>query len=228
MPNLADLLTHSAAERPDSVAVKLDDAELSYAALDEAAARAAGLVRAKGVHPGDRVGIMLPNVTYFPICYYGALRAGAAVVPVNSLLKEREVAFHLGDSEAKVLLAWHEFADAAQAGAEQTDTDCVLVEPGEFEALLDRCQPVPEVAERRPDDTAVILYTSGTTGTPKGANRSQPKSMDPIAALLDRIPLKAREVNVDLQQPESLCVDPIRIDKGDKVTLTLEFAGRRR
>jgi long-chain acyl-CoA synthetase len=169
VPNLADLLIRSAVERPDHVAIKLDDAELSYAALDEAAARAAGLVRAKGVHPGDRVGIMLPNVTYFPICYYGALRAGAAVVPVNSLLKEREVAFHLGDSEAKVLLAWHEFADAAQAGAEQTDTDCVLVEPGEFEALLDRCQPIPEVAERRPDDTAVILYTSGTTGTPKGA-----------------------------------------------------------
>jgi long-chain acyl-CoA synthetase len=169
VPNLADLLTRSAAERPDSVAIKLDDAELSYAALDEAAAHAAGLLRAKGVQPGDRVGIMLPNVEYFPICYYGALRAGAAVVPVNGLLKEREVAFHLGDSEAKVLLAWHEFADAAQAGAEQAKTDCVLVEPGEFEVLLERCQPIPEVAERRPDDTAVILYTSGTTGTPKGA-----------------------------------------------------------
>ena len=98
MPNLADLLSRSAAERPDRVAIKLDDSELSYAALDEAAARVAGLLRAKGVQPGDRVGIMLPNVAYFPICYYGALRAGAAVVPMNGLLKEREVAFHLGDS----------------------------------------------------------------------------------------------------------------------------------
>ena len=169
MPNLADLLSRSAAERPDRVAIKLDDSELSYAALDAAAARMAGLLRAKGVQPGDRVGIMLPNVAYFPICYYGVLRAGAAVVPMNGLLKEREVAFHLGDSGAKVLLAWHQFADAAHAGAEQTDAECVLVEPGEFEALLERCQPALEVAERRPDDTAVILYTSGTTGTPKGA-----------------------------------------------------------
>jgi long-chain acyl-CoA synthetase len=62
MPNLADLLSRSATERPDRVAIKLEDSELSYAALDEAAARVAGLLRAKGVRPGDRVGIMLPNV----------------------------------------------------------------------------------------------------------------------------------------------------------------------
>ena len=79
---------------------------------------------------------MLPNVPYFPVCYYGALRAGAVVVPMNVLLKEREVAFYLGDSGAKVLFAWHEFADAAHAGAEQAGAECVLVEPGEFDALL--------------------------------------------------------------------------------------------
>src|SRR3954454_19210295 len=169
MPNLADLLSRSAAEHPDRVAIKLDDSELSYGALDETAARVAGLLRAKGVQPGERVGIMLPNVAYFPVCYFGALRAGAAIVPMNVLLKEREVAYYLRDSEATVLLAWHQFAEAAHAGAEQTDAECVLVEPGEFEAMLARCQPAPEVAERRPQDTAVILYTSGTTGTPKGA-----------------------------------------------------------
>jgi long-chain acyl-CoA synthetase len=169
MPNLADLLSASVAARPDRTAIKLDDYELSYAALDEAAARVAGLLRAKGVEPGDRVGITLPNVPYFPVCYYGALRAGAAIVPMNPLLKEREVAFYLGDSEAKVLLAWHQFADAARAGAEEAGVDCVIVEPGAFEQLLADAEPAPEVAERRPDDTAVILYTSGTTGTPKGA-----------------------------------------------------------
>jgi long-chain acyl-CoA synthetase len=169
LPNLADLLSASVAARPDRTAIKLDDYELSYAALDEAAARVAGLLRAKGVEPGDRVGIMLPNVPYFPVCYYGALRAGAAIVPMNPLLKEREVAFYLDDSEAKVLLAWHQFADAARAGAEEAGVDCVIVEPGAFEQLLADAEPAPEVAERRPDDTAVILYTSGTTGTPKGA-----------------------------------------------------------
>ncbi len=169
MPNLADLLSRSAALRPARVAVKVDDSELLYATLDEAAARAAELLRAKGVQPGDRVGIMLPNVAYFPICYYGALRAGASVVPMNVLLTEREVAFHLGDSEAKILMAWHQVTDPAHAGAEHAGAECLLVEPGAFEELLESCEPAPDVAERRPDDTAVILYTSGTTGTPKGA-----------------------------------------------------------
>jgi long-chain acyl-CoA synthetase len=169
MPNLADLLSNSTAARPDHVAIRLDDLELPYAALDDAAARVAGLLRAKGVEPGDRVGIMLPNVPYFPACYFGALRAGAAVVPMNVLLKEREVAYYLGDAGAKLLFAWHEFADAAHAGAEQAGTECVLVEPGELEALLARIEPVAEVTERDAADTAVILYTSGTTGAPKGA-----------------------------------------------------------
>jgi long-chain acyl-CoA synthetase len=169
MPNLADLLTVIAAARPDNVAVKHDERALTYGALNAEAARVAGLLRAKGVLPGDRVAIMLPNVEYFPICYYGALRAGAAVVPMNVLLKEREVAFYLRDSGANVLIAWHAFADAAHAGADQTGAECVLVEPGEFDALLDRCAPLADVAPRDPEDTAVILYTSGTTGTPKGA-----------------------------------------------------------
>jgi long-chain acyl-CoA synthetase len=169
MPNLARLLTDSAAAHPGRPAVKLDDAVLTYAALDEASARTAALLRAKGIVPGDRVGIMLPNVPYFPVAYYGVLRAGAVVVPMNVLLKEREVAYHLGDSGAKAIFAWHQFADAAHAGAEQTDAECVLVEPGEFEQLLARCEPDTEVVERGGQDTAVILYTSGTTGTPKGA-----------------------------------------------------------
>src|SRR5919108_723903 len=150
MPNIADLLSQSAAEHPDRVAIKVDDSELSYAALDEASARAAGLLRAKGVQPGDRVGIMLPNVSYFPVCYYGALRAGAAIVPMNPLLKDREVAFYLRDSEAKLIFAWHQFADAAHGGAEEDGAECVLVEPGEFEGLLARCDggKALEIVER--------------------------------------------------------------------------------
>ena len=192
MPNLAELLSRSAAERPDRVAVKLDDSELSYAALDDAAARTAALLRAKGVQPGDRVGIMLPNVAYFAICYYAALRVGAAVVTMNGLLKEREVAFHLGDSGAKLLLAWHEFAGAARAGAEQADAECVLVEPGGFEAMLERCQPALEVTERRGDDTALILYTSGTTGTPKGAELTHDNLLRNVEVTVDLFGLDQR------------------------------------
>jgi long-chain acyl-CoA synthetase len=169
MTNLAELLTHAAARRPESTAVELDDLQLTYDDLNEASARVAGLLHAKGVRPGDRVGVMLPNVPHFAVVYYGVLRAGGVVVPMNVLLKEREVAYYLGDSEAQLLFAWHDFADAAHGGSDQAHADCLLVEPGSFEALLERSERVVEVFERDGGETAVILYTSGTTGTPKGA-----------------------------------------------------------
>ena len=116
--NLAENLTTTAAEHPDAVAMKLDDAELTYAQLDAAAgAGRRTCCRSKGVEAGDRVGIMLPNVPYFAARYYGVLRLGAVVVPMNVLLKKREVGFYLTDPEAKLLFAWHDFAEAAEAGA---------------------------------------------------------------------------------------------------------------
>jgi len=167
--NLASILLDSASEHGDATALKLDDTEVSYAMLDGASAHVAGLLRERGVQPGDRVGIMLPNVPYFAVCYYGVLRAGAVVVPMNVLLKGREVAFYCSDPESKVVFAWHDFAEAAQAGTEQAGTECILVKPGEFEQLVGEAPAVLEVADRAADDTAVILYTSGTTGKPKGA-----------------------------------------------------------
>ena len=196
MANIADLLTQSTNLRPDRVAIKVDQDELTYAGLDRAAARVAGLLHAKGVRPGDRVGVMLPNVAHFAVCYYGALRVGAAIVPMNPLLKEREVAYYLSDSEARVVLAWHRFADAAHAGAEQAGVECVLVEPGEFEALLEHCQPANEVVDRQPDDTAVILYTSGTTGRPKGAELTHSNILSNIDVTVGLFGLDERAVTL--------------------------------
>jgi long-chain acyl-CoA synthetase len=167
--SLAEILTSSAAQHPDNVAVKLDDVEVSYGMLDDATARVATLLRSKGVEVGDRVGVMLPNVPHFPIVFFGAQRAGAVVVPMNVLLKEREVGFYLEDSGAKVLFAWSGFAEAAEEGAAAAGAECVLVDPETFLAMLGKAEPVDDVVERAGDDTAVILYTSGTTGTPKGA-----------------------------------------------------------
>ncbi len=169
MTNFAEQLSSAAADARDRPAVKLDDRVLSYGELDGAVARAAGLLREQGVRAGDRVGMQLPNVPYFPIVYFGVLRLGAVVVPMNPLLKDREVAYHLSDSGAGVMVGWHGFEQPARAGSEQAGAECILVVPGEFEQLLEGADPVEAVAERADDDPAVIIYTSGTTGTPKGA-----------------------------------------------------------
>jgi long-chain acyl-CoA synthetase len=167
--NLARIVTETAAKHGDRIAIKLDDVELSYSALDGATAHMVGLLREKGLEEGDRVGIMLPNIPYFPVVYYGVLRAGGVVVPMNVLLKGREVQYYLEDSGAKLLFAWHDFAEAAEKGAADAGAECVLVKPGEFEQAVGSAEPETELADRGAEDTAVILYTSGTTGKPKGA-----------------------------------------------------------
>jgi long-chain acyl-CoA synthetase len=167
--NLASILADAVEGSADKVAFKLDDAELTYAMLDEGSARMAGLLRAAGVGPGDRVGIMLPNVPYFPVAYYAVLRLGAVVVPMNVLLKGREVRYYLEDPGAKALIAWKGFEEAAREGSEGLDLELFVVTPGDFEQRLAGAEPAREIVDRAEDDTAVILYTSGTTGSPKGA-----------------------------------------------------------
>jgi long-chain acyl-CoA synthetase len=169
LTNLASILLDTVERHPDRPALKLDDAVVTYTQLEEGSARVAGLLKAHGLELGDRAGIMLPNVPYFAIVYYAILRAGGVVVPMNPLLKGREVAFYLSDPGAKWIFAWTGFADAAREGAEQAGAELFEVKPGEFEQLLGSQEADHGVAERGGDDTAVILYTSGTTGTPKGA-----------------------------------------------------------
>ena len=169
MTNLAQNLTRTTRAHAGRVAVRVDNAAMTYRALDEASARVAGLLLERGLTPGDRVGIMMPNVAEVPVVYYGVLRAGGVVVPMNPLLKSREVAFYLGNSGAGLVFAWHAFADQARAGADQAGADLVVVDAESFPELLASANPEYQVADRASEDTAVILYTSGTTGQPKGA-----------------------------------------------------------
>src|SRR5215213_5274133 len=167
--NLAANLVRSSADHGDRVAVRLGDQSFSYARLAASSEAVAGLLRSKGIGPGDAVGLMLPNLPQFPALYYGILRAGAVVVPMNPLLKSREVTYHLRDSGARLVFAWSGAAAEAERGAAQAASEPVVVDPTTFFDALAGATPVPEVVERGPEDTAVILYTSGTTGQPKGA-----------------------------------------------------------
>ncbi len=170
MANLSSVLAQAAAEHGDHPAVRLDDLVLSYSQLRDAAGRAAALLSSLGVVPGDRVGVMLPNVPAFPIVFYGALAAGAIVVPMNPLLKSREVEHYVRDSGTKVLFVWHEAAVEAAKGAAGTGAQIIEVDEPDLHSLLAGFAPAPSKADQAgDDDDAVILYTSGTTGTPKGA-----------------------------------------------------------
>jgi long-chain acyl-CoA synthetase len=169
MANLSSVLEQAAARQPDRPAIRMDGLVLTYRQLHDAAARVSSLLSSAGIEPGDRVGLMLPNIPAFPIAFYGALAAGAIVVPMNPLLKSREVAYYLGDSGAKLLFAWHAMAGEAAKGAADAGAQMIGVEDPSLAGPLADVTPRTSWADAAADDDAVILYTSGTTGTPKGA-----------------------------------------------------------
>src|SRR5712691_5792627 len=147
--NLAQNLTDTTRIHAGRVAVRVDSAAMTYRALDEASARVAGLLHERGLKPGDRVGVMMPNVAEVPVVYYGVLRAGGVVVPMNPLLKVREVAFYLGDSGARLIFAWHAIADEARGGgAQRADAEVIVVDPATFGDLAGSAVPDQRVADR--------------------------------------------------------------------------------
>jgi long-chain acyl-CoA synthetase len=185
MLNLAVILEQSARRDPGKLAVMLDDYKLRWAEVNGAANKVANALVKMGVQPGDKVALMLPNTPHFPICYYGILKAGAAVVPLNVLFRQNEVQYHLDDSDSVALIAWEGFAAEAVPGFRKAESchNLVIVQaPGStaelpagahaFSQLLADNPPAFDTVQTRPDDTAVILYTSGTTGRPKGAELS--------------------------------------------------------
>lgn len=168
--NLAHNLAATAEQHGDRPAVILDDMVLSYRELEHSAQQLAGWLRAQGIGEGDRVALMLPNLPSFPVIYYAVLRLGGVVVPMNPLFKRREIEFYLADSGASLLVAMP--GEDAQAAAEATGVPLMAVGPQGLSSYVhgeDATEPVEEIVERAGEDTAVILYTSGTTGRPKGA-----------------------------------------------------------
>ena len=169
--NLGSILQTSAEARPEHVAIKLGEQSIPYRELDRAARGVATGLRARGLAAGDRVCVLVPNLPDFTIAYYGILYAGCTVVPLNVLCAAPEVRYFLQDSEARLLIAHPLFEAAARAGAEAAGVPVVWAGKSGAESLaeLAAAPPIAALHPTLPTDTAVILYTSGTTGQPKGA-----------------------------------------------------------
>jgi long-chain acyl-CoA synthetase len=187
MLNLSVLLDDSAREVPERPAIVRGDAVLTYGAVNAAANQLASALVAAGVEPGQRVALSCPNLEWFPLAYYGILKAGAVVVPLNVLLKPREIAYHLRDSQAVAYLCFAGTSElplgaTGHEGFSQVEScHTFVLLPAELTApspiagvptALEFVSGQPAVFETvatSAEDTAVILYTSGTTGQPKGA-----------------------------------------------------------
>jgi long-chain acyl-CoA synthetase len=174
--NLAVILTETARSAPDHPVAVFDGGRLTYRELDQASDRVAAALAVAGIEPGDRVALQLPNIPQFLISYFGILKAGGVVVPLNVLLRAPEVAFHLSDSGARALITWEGVLSEAAKGAEAAGVEAIYAVGHvgaagalPFEGLLGDTAPSGGMVTRQPTDTAVIVYTSGTTGRPKGA-----------------------------------------------------------
>jgi long-chain acyl-CoA synthetase len=236
MTNLSSLLEGTAEAHPDRTAVVLGDTRLTYAQVDAAANQVANLLVSRGIEPGDKVALSCPNLPYFPIVYYGILKAGATVVPLNVLLKAREVAYHLDDSRAVAYFCFEgtpELPIGAEGhkGFEQADgcehfflitADPAAESPIEGAQTLGQAlkgqSPVFETRQVDADDTAVILYTSGTTGQPKGAELMH-RNMISNALVSDAL------FGADADNPDTLlCVLPLFHSFGQTVIMNAGFA----
>ena len=174
--NLVSVLSESAARYPDADAVVIGPQHITYADLWEQTRRYATVLQEEGVKPGDTVAILLPNVPDFPRAYFAALSLGAVVVPVHALLVAREIVYVLRDSGATMLITAPPLLEQGKPAAEEAGVKLLAVMGGDDldpTARLDlraaEAAPLVTYAVREPEDPAVILYTSGTTGSPKGA-----------------------------------------------------------
>ena len=240
MSNLAGLLEDSAARYPDRVAIvfpgQAGDTRLTYAQVNGAANQVANLLVSRGIQQGDKVALSCPNLPYFTIVYFGILKAGATVVPLNVLLKGREVAYHLDDSDAKAYFCFQGTPELpigaeGKAGFDQTDgcehffvitADPAAESPIEGAETMGRAMaqqpPTFDTVETDDDDTAVILYTSGTTGQPKGAELRHRNMRD--NALIGK-----ELFGADAERPDTyLCVLPLFHSFGQTVIQNGAFA----
>ena len=166
--NLAENLDRTARACGRSVAMTGEDQVTSFAELDLWSRGVAGFLAGRGVATGDRVGLVVPDVVEFAPLYYGILRLGAVVVPMSPLLEEPEVRHQLEDSGARLVVAWASSVDAVTTAARPLGVVVLVLVPSGLPGLLEGSSHPDGVETRDAVDTAVILYTSGTAGRPRG------------------------------------------------------------
>jgi long-chain acyl-CoA synthetase len=188
--NLADLMI--ASRRRTTVALAGGGSELSYHALDKGSARLASLLRARGVRPGDHVGLMVPNVPEFAIVYYAILRVGGVVLSMDDGWPRSKITYCLRDAGARLLFAWSSAAEVAEEAAQEAGADCVFVTPGEFDRVLSHLAPDHDVCDRGEEDPAAIVYPAGKDPSPQasvvthGAGISEAAASASACAMSDR------------------------------------------
>lgn len=192
--NLAAVLAETAKRVPQNTAVVFGDDHISYQRLWDETRAYAGALRDLGVGPGDRVAVLLPNVPDFPRAYFAILSLGAIVVPVHALLKGEEIAYVLTDSGASAFIVAAPLLAEGAKGAALAGVRLISVlvpedKPAEapFARLEDLAQasaPIDDYVYLPPTATATILYTSGTTGRPKGAQGSHFSLVEHVNTLL--------------------------------------------
>jgi long-chain acyl-CoA synthetase len=199
--SIASILAESAKRKPTHPALIFADTEVTYAALWDSALRYAAVLREHGIEPGDRVALLLPNTPHFPMAYYGTLALGAVVVPVHALLRSEEIAYTLADSGAKLLICAGPLLGEGAKGAELAGVPTLAVMDGgdagieRIDVLAQQATPLPAYVMREGEDDAVILYTSGTTGKPKGAVLSHANmTMNAILAASNVVDITADDV----------------------------------
>ncbi|ROQ38600.1 long-chain acyl-CoA synthetase [Frondihabitans sp. PhB188] len=190
--SVAAILKESADRYADAVAVTVGQQKTTYAELWAQTRAYAGALRAKGVGEGDKVAMLVPNVADFPRVYYAVLSLGAVAVPIHALLKQHEIEYVLRDSGSTMLVCAAPLLGEGGPGAGLAGVDVVTVlAPADLQTGFDRLEALAEAAEpidtyvpRDPFDTATILYTSGTTGKPKGAEGSHFALLEQTSTLL--------------------------------------------
>lgn len=168
--NLAVNLYRSAQLYPDRTALSCGEHTISYSEFLQLSRRIAGVIRSEGATPGTTIGLVSSNVPAFPVIFYGALLAGCSVVPLSPQLTSRELIYFFEDSHAEMVFAHSLDAGAADTAAQQLGLPLFRVTgDGLPQSEVHDTQSVDDAVHRSGGDTAVILYTSGTTGQPKGA-----------------------------------------------------------